>query len=413
MEVKDGSVSHLFYLDGMELEFNDTFPFSVRNKYLAFSLALPKILNVCAFTQPSRIELPAHFKSMVSETWFEKAIRQVYNYPILIDKKPEYPRLEVSPGEKIRKTWSRSGMEDSKVLSLLSFGKDSLLNTLIAKAIGYEVTFLTLKDELFGEDSCEQVESIIFKRRVEAANYVRDRYGLEGYFVSTKLHYVPMCKFYSTNMFVLNVLNGYFCALLFSEKYGQSIISAGNEYGCNLDVKRKFYATLHCSFDKTVWFTRLFRRFLSSLHPNLRLYSFVEPFVDWETQALLARVYPDLIPYQTSCESVLCSNCDKCLVMWLVSKIFGFRDMLKGLRDMSKEQVKDILEESTLGIHAGVAWCLRRLNIIDDEKTNELADLYNFGTVDERVRKSYLPQKAKRRIVEMLRAADVEPLVQA
>jgi len=409
-ERRDNSVSHLFCLDGAELQFEDTFPFPVENKYLAFSLALPKILNICVFSQPSRIELPAHFKYMVTETWFEETLKQAYNHSILLEKKPEYPRLEVSSGRGISKTWNRADMDGNKLLSLLSFGKDSLLNTILAKAIGFDVTFLTFRDELFGEEYCEQVESKMLQRRIDAANYIRDKYGFKGYFVSTGLHYVPMCEFYFSDILVLNVLNGYFCALPFCEEQGLAVISAGNEYTCNLDVERRFGVILHRNLGKTVWFAKLFRRFLKSLHPSLRLYSFVEPFVDWEIQALLAKVDPDVIPLQTSCESLLCNNCDKCLVMWLVSKIFGYSDRLSGLKDMTGEQVKEILEDSTLGVHAGVAWCLKHLNLLDDEKTVELANLYSPATIDDRLRKCYLPTKAKRKISHVLKAAELESM---
>ncbi len=403
-ESSGNSVSHLFCLDGMELHFEDIFPFPVDNEYLAYSLAVPKILNICLFSEPSEIVLPAGFKFMVNEEWFKKTLKQVYNYSILLGTKPEYPRLEVSSGRGIKKIWRNMDADTNRVLSLLSFGKDSLLNTLIAKTLGFNVTFLTFRDELFGEEYYEQLELKMCQRRMDAAKYVNDKHGLEGYFVSTKLHYVPMKEHYFANMFALNVLNGYFCALPFCEEYGYGIISAGNEYSCNLDVEREFGATLHINFGKTVWFARLFKRFLRSLHPDLRFYSFVEPFVDWETQALLAKVDPGVIPFQTSCESVSCNNCDKCMVMWLVSKIFRYSDRLSDLKEMTKKQINDILEDSTLGVHAGVAWCLRHLDLLDDRKTVELADLYNLDTLDERLGRCLLPKKVKKGISEILRA---------
>ncbi|MFH0748758.1 MAG: hypothetical protein V1915_02405 [Candidatus Bathyarchaeota archaeon] len=403
-EQSDESVSHLFYLDDMEILFQDKFPFKIKNPYLVYLLALPKILNTCLFSEPRTIELPGQFKYLVKEEWFAKTIRQVYNYSILFGARPEYPQLKISSGQAIKKIWMNTNTKNNQLLSLLSFGKDSLLNTILAKTIGYNVSFLTCRDELFGEEYHEQLELKMFQQRQKAVKYITQKYGLKGYFFSTKLYYIPLCDKYNylENVPALNVLNAYVGALPFCEEYGYGTISAGNDYACNLDVYRRLGVTLHYNLGKTVWFMRLFRRFLRSLNPNLRLFSFVEPFVDWETQVLLATIDPEVIPFQTSCDDALCNNCEKCLMMWLVFKILGYDFKLNGLKEMTREQMEKILTDSPISVLAGVAWCLKYLNLLNSKKIRLFSDLYNFSTINARIEKCGLPLKTKAAILNIV-----------
>ncbi|UZE93729.1 MAG: hypothetical protein IB618_03095 [Candidatus Pacearchaeota archaeon] len=301
----------------------------IRN--LAYLLTLPLPL-VARFKKIFYNTPEPEFKRPFQKLMLKDLPSSTFEYKQDLKKyKKQFLSLKINFSKKPIKT-KKPIKIDSEAISLLSFGKDSLLSLAIAKEISLNPIALHINDTV---SPSENKLKIKFMKKLTKEN------NLKGHIITNSIEKLNDFETWNRAEMSLNyahMVTGFgFIALPLAHFYNSHHIILGNEKNFDFYI-RKNGEKIYPSYDQTTEWTKKLDKMVKEF-ADVKVFSVIRPITDLAITKILHSRYPNIAKYQHSCYGLdastrkrWCHDCSSCMGCSLFMTAFGINPRRVGLR---------------------------------------------------------------------------------